>query len=674
MNIKIFIDYLRGFPRSLITPSSVSVESLKNFLDGDVRDSLVDPIIFDKKSNSAGTILELALLRLDNHHYSGNTNKYKEDLLEIINKIVDKQPKLILIRNDQNFLPIHVAILHCSFNISSLINILVRDINIKELFNITDTTLLHFACDPEDGTFSPETVHEILKLYENHHPEGLIFGVNNLCQKGMTALHLTLTYHQDSTKENSAFEIVKKLLLAGAYTTLEYKTAPKEITTSLHYATKYCSYRIIKLLLSNSNTDINKKDSNGKTPLHIAIERGDQDIVFLFLRQPNINVIGIDLKILNNVPSKIAQFFTEKRKEIMQLSEGQTHWIKSLNLSYTSSKKNKRREIIINGEDNHFLLKAKESISRPPLNSSVGNGTPNQVTAAFTFVVTDKKGNIYDILIEVDDATYRQIRNFANFSNEDNKVDRVKYAEHLRSMLSKLQLKTRTLSINKIQDFPPRLSQQIDPNDKNFDISFLHSEQALFYYLVEDNGKNLTNIINKLILSMHHNEKSPKKIVAIILNIYSEKYMCENCQAMAIALLSDDKLKNMLIEKLINSGLKIKKDMPTTILLTANKPVVSPKENEERYRFTEVDHKVEHVDLRLIPKGHLFFKDVSKSKIDITIFTSRFNEQISKLQTENANLKVENESLKVENDRLKRTHLEEETTGSLSRPNKRKNI
>ena len=121
-----------------------------------------------------------------------------------------------------------------------------------------------------------------IKLFENFEPhdpyELMIIPPNKKAEMIM----------EECAKKGPNLNLINDLILLGA--NLDWQDE-KYGKTSLHWATQYWGNVEIVRMLIDAGADVNLKDNNGDTPLHIASSSLDLDLVLLLLNggaDPNV--------------------------------------------------------------------------------------------------------------------------------------------------------------------------------------------------------------------------------------------------------------------------------------------------------------------------------------------------------------------------------------------------
>lgn len=171
-------------------------------------------------------------------------------------------------------------------------------------------------------------------------------------------------------------------------------------------------------------------------------------------------------------------------------------------------------------------------------------------------------------------------------------------------------IKNRTEIAKKVIDEQELKAEKIDKiYDRMFDQHFRHSEQALFEYLKMD------SFILSL-LNLMYKEKVIK-LQSVVLDIYSTKNMCKNCQYCAYGVMSDDTNENndefsAILER------KIIEDNKNRI-----KPIQIDNQDKQRSTFYRV---IRLVSNEYHPEGNEGYNPLKNQKlvgIDISLINKR---------------------------------------------------
>lgn len=185
----------------------------------------------------------------------------------------DDPSKLLMVRNELGDTPFHIAAYNGHAKV--LAKLIEKYPEGKNLEGYKGFRPIHTAA-------SEGHVDVVKLLYEANAQMDL------LNQAGHTVLHLIQLMRDDTIKANKykQYDQIISYLVEKAPRLLELSA--KDIGTPLHYAaSKYDGKSQLQTLLQKSRQriDINCRDHNGDTPLHVAASRGSTDSVIYLLEQ-----------------------------------------------------------------------------------------------------------------------------------------------------------------------------------------------------------------------------------------------------------------------------------------------------------------------------------------------------------------------------------------------------
>lgn len=491
---------------------------------------------------------------------------------------------------------------------------------------------------------------------------------------------LEVAYYLDDLDYPHRKDIILLLVKKGANPTRLYKEAVDDIIqlSLLHAVAKKGDYQLFKQLVGynppqsffRNGIDINLPDSRGRTPLHYAAENGHFNIVYFLLRLSGISATQVDDD--GKTPTDccsdihIRRLIENHCKQQAEIKKDKVHWVRSLDFSYHRNS-SKGRSITVSGNEQHLFLMGKEVVSRPGENKKkdrqkTSNKAHNHATASVTFIFTsaDNDEDISEYSITIDDKYSHVKEMFPNYPTD--------YIEHLKN----LKLPQKKFKVNKQQELESHPTSDLSSDDKNavtINTLFVHSEQAVFKAITIQ--EVVDNIVLKLKESVPGFNEGKYKVVGVILNIHTERYMCQNCQCTAVYSEQVAKFKEMLKGALEENGFsyKTKSNLPLATVVSAAQPFGTGKMTKQ-HKMQVADHMDMEVDLRTVPDGHLFLTDLSVTGSKGLPFMSGFKEELFKLKsqlqeskekcdqrdTENAELKAKNTELEAEIRRLKETN------------------
>jgi antirestriction protein len=710
-NLK-FVYYLDGYPR----PHAAPHINFKTFL------AALDEPIAKKMLKTARyydmTLLELALVQV-NKYKAAIDAQTRRELIEIIKKMLEKCPDLKIIKTEENDPPLHLAIKSCldaneaydfilgdllvdysdsdadagsdadvntpslkDATIASLINAIACPENIN-LKNAKEKTPLLLACKLNEKDCFPPNVLSIVEqllcvdgidvnLIGDNHGSALI---NILSLK---------TYEENPEKYDSEDEneqdkyrtrakLLKLLLKRGAnlVAPVQLNLNNEQIltTTALHYAASNASYNLFKLALEFITVEmLTLADPQGKKIWNSIFERknksSQRDFIYLLLRSLKQEVVKYGAEIIDACINPSLKQFIENHLKMYQLRDQKDIWVKSLDVFYY--RRRYKGDVKTDGESTHFLLKAKSTMAKPaaPTTTNLNQQDMtdcNITTAAITFIVQhDSDSTPYTTQYDIDigDEFYTQIKTL---------IGQTDYKNHLKAYLNKFY--GQKFRINKQET-----AEKIKPVEQhgNFEGVFNHSEEALFYYLLQDERINflVKKFKDKIQSLFARGETTIVEVKAAILNLFSKFYMCENCQAMGHA------FQEAFVAKLtasLKDNFSVKSSLPFIMVVSVDEPRPHQarwKGAIEKCRFFEADHKDLAIDLKTLSemdKKYIFFKDSSQTiPQDVFGFFSRFHNKIDRLQQTTNELQDENRALKKINEEQKRqSEIQQRQIGQL---------
>lgn len=239
-----------------------------------------------------------------------NTNHYllheaaREGKILTVKGLVSENPKLVLQKDLDERIALHWAAAFGQLEIASILlnptkfqpesltkeqKIKPFEIDIDEFTDESGWTPFHIAASV--GNL------EMLQLLLSHDPKP---DVNLQTNNGSTPVHLA------TSKKN--LDIVKELVKNGA----SVRTKDKKSQYPLHRAAAVGSLPLVEFLVKDGKSPLNSKDANGWTPLHHALAEGFGDVAVLLVK------LGADYNIEDSegltplkvaVDDKIAQYF-----------------------------------------------------------------------------------------------------------------------------------------------------------------------------------------------------------------------------------------------------------------------------------------------------------------------------------------------------------------------------
>jgi ankyrin repeat protein len=144
----------------------------------------------------------------------------------------------------------------------------------KEYPKITEKVKTEFFHAAKEGNF--ESAQKMIETY------------------GQNLINITTAYGYTPLRFAVAQKHVEVVRLLLEQTDIDVNKAGNDKETPLYLAIEKNDKETVELLLKHPNIDASIADAEGHTPLYIAAQRGDEKIVELLLKQPNIDVNKAD--------------------------------------------------------------------------------------------------------------------------------------------------------------------------------------------------------------------------------------------------------------------------------------------------------------------------------------------------------------------------------------------
>jgi len=136
--------------------------------------------------------------------------------------------------------------------------------------------LLSKKANPNLCSTNSSPVHEAVRVHNQQILEIVLSGGGNInltTDFGKTPLHMAIQEEQDQIFD----------FLLGKKADTKAKNDAK--VGCIHFAAAATSHKIIEKILSWKDTDVNERNGNGKTALHIAAEKNNIDIIKILLNK-----------------------------------------------------------------------------------------------------------------------------------------------------------------------------------------------------------------------------------------------------------------------------------------------------------------------------------------------------------------------------------------------------
>jgi len=412
-------------------------------------------------------------------------------------------------------------------------------------------------------------------------------------------------------EDNDAVEIARLLIKLGASVSQSVFDPEFNTTmTALHKAIIRRQYNVAKIILAASDCDVNAQDGNGWTVLHWAVHLGFVEMVDRLSIETKINFQ------LTNNQNKIAAELSND--EAIQLCLGERmseqkptpsvgiKWVSDFAISY-GSRYGKNKSTVVEGKMLHQNLRAIWKANHA--------NKGNSVAASVTFIISserhEKNGGHHRLSVPIilnGGKTFH-----VNDAGRD-KENRVK--ERIRSAPEEI---LSLCTANPSESGKPLNIEGVEAviRSRFFAMRFHHSEQSLFDYL------SIRANIEDLVQSLRAEDRVMKgaKIYAVVLDTFSERYMCKNCEVSMLGFQHpfESRFLSQLSELLGDVDFVLPRRHPLRLItrMSADKPF-------GREKVEQSDHQDLTIDLRAQHHTLILERDVSEERPSGTMFNSRF--------------------------------------------------
>ena len=482
-------------------------------------------------------------------------------------------------------------------------------------------------------TKKPDKMEDLVKCLVNHDRST----VDAKDKAGTTPLFLLAGGFEAHPAQTDKFRA------AGAYVLLNKGAKPNTMIkdfhlnhtiVALHKAIYNGFYYLMKAIVQSSHRGLNLQDDRGWGPLHYAVTHqkpANVNMLKRLLIEPEINIrlsnssLQTPLALLKKSPESTACKEMEKcfsdRESRHQLGDSHTGivWTRSMKIHF--------KDLVIDLSDTHEAL--KNSVKR------WRNGEGNFVAARLTFIVSDTK-YIHDgkhsrisVPIELNlvekmhvSSMWKFLKPISGAANTSyfKKVKR-RSPDALGRILGRFQAAPSDIKKSCIDDPGIRskkamsdkaIRKAYDTSTSKFELTFHHSEQALFDHL--EDPKTIDKIINSL--QKESQVKVAAKVYGVILSMHSKYYVCPNCEISAFG--EHKILSNNLGTALKKSGYKLPKTgMKVLTTVTTTIPY-------KTRRRTKDDHGEYVIDMRSLKNnGLILSQDINTISRKHTAYVSR---------------------------------------------------
>ncbi|AXI23982.1 Ankyrin repeats containing protein [Cardinium endosymbiont of Sogatella furcifera] len=141
-------------------------------------------------------------------------------------------------------------------------------------------------CSVKEKQTEQKTLEDLVKLVVERicvpHSQNKFFEKD---EQGRNPIH-----HAILNDKPNVLAIILKNSVNNSFITALINAQDNDRNTPLIMATQEGNQDMVKLLLEQPNIDVNKTNREGNTPLMMATQKGKEDIVKMLLKQPNIDV------------------------------------------------------------------------------------------------------------------------------------------------------------------------------------------------------------------------------------------------------------------------------------------------------------------------------------------------------------------------------------------------
>lgn len=509
-------------------------------------------------------------------------------------------------------------------------------INDKTL-NCTDkegNTCLHIAV-----LYGQTKSAEILLKYK--------LDVNAANAKGLTPLYLLVEqivkYSRNEQALLNQYQLARLLIQANANVNIKVKdvTLGGNKIAVLHKAVALEQYALMKIILCSRFVDINLMDDQNWSALNWAIDRRNTKILSRLLIDRRWQDSSIQNAIqhikflqsdsLGQSDNTLLEMLTllEQRENVkLPKPESGIQWINKFSITLGSYKPQKR--ITINSNKEHAYLAMQNEFTRKRIFElqSMDEGEENKdfpgnpVTASITFIIsadTYRSGQVIKrkkLTINLNFTDKFHISGAESDTTETTEEEKERIKR--RATLAPTDIFDQPKDIYKPltpEEIEEKFQAELDNQDPSFKQLFHHGEQSLLDYLEQP------ETIKQIVLQLKQNPKFVYgcKIYGLILNIYSPRYLCENCEPAILGEQHADQSPFLMQLKteLEMIGCVLAKFSPLRMITQVSSHIAFHKEV-----VTADEHEALHVDLRSCDNTLILAQDISAFDPDNTQFHS----------------------------------------------------
>lgn len=385
----------------------------------------------------------------------------------------------------------------------------------------------------------------------------------------------------------------------------------------LHKVVKTGDLRLVKILLCAKDCDPNQKDEERNTALDYAVLRFDTALIERFLIDRRVTTKTVEqakekleqiISSSNNSSSssqtgyeRILTILNQRLKNTLPAPRAGIQWTKSHTLFYGSSRE---KSLCIHSEKQHGYLASQNQHTKAHYDEDTNTKEAlkklgNPVSASLVFIVSQGVHQPHQSCIK---TKIRVPLDFLptfhhNASEEEEDIDASELTkDHIKYRVDSAPKEAFEGTFPQRKNYKPLDSAEIqeafenasENNDRTYRDKFHHGEQSLMEHLEKE---ETSEKIAKSLIS-HSKFVKKSKIYAVILELYTPRYPCENCEISVLGLQNPDRSK--FIKNLTGTLKSYECVLPTFSPLR----MVTQISTNQAHNSNKVEDE-EHLDLRV---------------------------------------------------------------------------
>lgn len=510
----------------------------------------------------------------------------------------------------------------------------LQQISAQQLADYRDAdgnTLLHLAILANKPEVISLLVDKVLSLLEQE---------NTAHEK---PLHLVIKqlFVSNGQSHLAYLDLAWLLIRKGATPCIKVQESTDSAACSiLQFAVKQGDYRLVKILL---HSKLCQADDIHQA-LHLAIEQKDARLVDRLLIDRRIEPIKLD-GVISQIRQQLHSDFSPSNPliTILQLLQRRRdlpfagkqpgiHWTKHFSVYFGSSYDKPHKALTVDSDKQHAFLKSQNSFaeqrltwaeSHDPKTEEFKDFSGNPVSASLVFITS-----LNNSFMHGNQSTKQKIRVELNFRTDyhitknDEEVTPKDEVERVKYRINSVEEET-IRQTSRPDGSKAKTAEQIDAlykeetqkTNMTFALSFRHGEQALLDYL--EQPETIQQIVNCLI--QNHKFTKDMKVLAVILELHSPRYVCENCEIGILGEQNPEKSKFLqnLTSALIAKGYRVPRFSPIRMLTEVSS--FMPFHSQAKL---EDEHQTVLLDLRSCQNELILSRDDSALETQLTQFHS----------------------------------------------------